>query len=338
MFRPLKIATYLKGMAQLGISAEAVLEKSGIEAEKIQLPDYLISHEQYSMVVRNMIRLTGNPGVSFSVGKISDINDYGIIGYAMMSSNTLGDATDVWIKFSNSMIGEPIKTSWQTLGLGHELTFMPPPYSGDLYIFEIEELLAQGIKIITSLTGVRPIFDRVSFAYPAPSHLNLYKETFNCQLEFDAPRTSARILTPNFDHPITTKNQELYAACSLFCNGILESSQKTDPLIDRLRSIFLKTPNNLPALPEAADQLYMSGNTLLRHLEKSGTSYQELKDQFRFELAKKYLNSGNMQAKQVSYLLGFSSPSNFSRAFKTWSNQSVREFKTKDTEPTHSLR
>jgi AraC-like DNA-binding protein len=76
--------------------------------------------------------------------------------------------------------------------------------------------------------------------------------------------------------------------------------------------------------------LAMSSSTLRRQLESSGQSYQGIKDEFRFDLAGEYLRSGHMAPKQVAYLLGFTSPSAFSRAFKGWSGQTVGQFLSAD--------
>jgi AraC-like DNA-binding protein len=326
MFRATKVASYLKTLEQLGFGKSQLFARTKIDTSRIHSPDYLITEEQYYAVVSNMIRLTGNPGIAFSLGKSADLIEYGIVGYAMISANTLADATDVWIKYSNSLIGSPMRTDWYAVSHGHELTFTSPAPLGALHRFETEEMLVQGINIIRDLCGTEPVFERVSFVYPEPSHVALYYGTFQCPLEFDATNTVARILKPEFDAPVKTKNEELYSICAMHCSEVLSSLSAAGLLRDQLRTIFLKTPGRLPTLEDAGAALGMSANTLLRRLDSTGHTYQEIKDEFRFDLARKYLHSGRIHPKQVAYLLGFTSPSNFSRAFKSWSGQTVRQF------------
>ena len=97
-------------------------------------------------------------------------------------------------------------------------------------------------------------------------------------------------------------------------------------LRSRLRSIFLTTPGALPDLSQASTTLGISVTTLRRQLDADGLSYQAIKDEFRYDLAREYLRSGRMSSKKVSYLLGFAAPNAFSRAFKSWSGQTVGEF------------
>ena len=332
MFRATKVAAYSRAVQQLGFEEAALFARTRIDPRQVSSPDYLISEDQYYAVVANMIKLTGNPGIAFSLGKLADLIEYGIVGYAMISANSLHDATDIWIKFSNSLIGAPMRTEWYPAAQGHELSFSSPASIGALQRFEAEEMLVQGINIIKDLSGTQPVFEKISFSYPQPPHRALYDEAFQCPLEFGAARTVARILKPDFNAPIRTKNEEHYSICAAHCSEVMSSLSETGQLRSALRSLFLAAPAKLPTLEEAGTALGMSANTLLRQLSNLGKSYQEIKDEFRFDLARKYLRSGHMTPKQVAYLLGFTSPSNFSRAFKGWSGMTVGQFLNSENE------
>ncbi|MNG06523.1 DNA-binding transcriptional regulator GadX [compost metagenome] len=82
----------------------------------------------------------------------------------------------------------------------------------------------------------------------------------------------------------------------------------------------------MPSITESARTLGMSVRTLRRQLLREGTSYQALLDGFRRDLAMEYLNSGHMTPKEVGYLLGFQSASNFRRAFRAWTGQTIGEY------------
>ncbi len=67
--------------------------------------------------------------------------------------------------------------------------------------------------------------------------------------------------------------------------------------------------------------------TLQRKLSEENTSYKELLDETRRELANQYLRQATLSVSEVTYLLGFSEPSNFSRAFKRWTGRTPSEFR-----------
>ena len=101
----------------------------------------------------------------------------------------------------------------------------------------------------------------------------------------------------------------------------MQSDPDSSQLRDRLRELFLANPSLLPDLKQAAHTLGMSERNLGRKLSSEGLTYQALKDQFRLDLSRQLLVSGNVAQKEVAYLLGFTTPSAFSRAFKSWTGQ-----------------
>jgi AraC-like DNA-binding protein len=67
-----------------------------------------------------------------------------------------------------------------------------------------------------------------------------------------------------------------------------------------------------------AGRLHMSRRTLLRKLEREGTTFKELVDNTRRQFALRYLEAGELGASEIAALLGFAQPSAFHRAFKRW--------------------
>lgn len=78
-----------------------------------------------------------------------------------------------------------------------------------------------------------------------------------------------------------------------------------------------------------ASDLNMSLRSFQRKLKQAGTSYAELLDHIRHEMACSYLESPQHQIIKIAYMLGYSDPSNFARAFKRWDGVSPHEFRHK---------
>lgn len=67
-----------------------------------------------------------------------------------------------------------------------------------------------------------------------------------------------------------------------------------------------------------ARQLAMSGQTLQRRLAAEGVSYQQLLEDARREAAARHLADSGLAICEIAYLLGYSEPAPFHRAFKRW--------------------
>lgn len=103
---------------------------------------------------------------------------------------------------------------------------------------------------------------------------------------------------------------------------------KTDSFSTKVSQlILLSLKDGEPNKELIASQLAMSGRSLQRKLEAEGTTFSNLLKNVRMKLASKYLADESKSLLQVSELLGFSDPSNFSRAFKLWFEQTPLQFK-----------
>jgi len=64
-----------------------------------------------------------------------------------------------------------------------------------------------------------------------------------------------------------------------------------------------------------------------RRLAATGVSYQDLLDESRREAAERYLSESPLSIAELAYLLGYSEPSAFHRAFKRWFGRSPLAFR-----------
>ena len=80
-------------------------------------------------------------------------------------------------------------------------------------------------------------------------------------------------------------------------------------------------------LPDAARALKMTARTLNRRLKEEGTSFQDIKDALRRDIAILALQQGATSIEQIAYDTGFSAPANFHRAFRKWTNRTPGSYR-----------
>ncbi len=86
----------------------------------------------------------------------------------------------------------------------------------------------------------------------------------------------------------------------------------------------------VPPLSEVASELAMSERSVQRSLTEEKTSYRQLVDEVRKSLAIEHLSRPGTSAADVAFLLGFSEPSAFTRAFRRWTGSAPTEFRAAD--------
>jgi AraC-like DNA-binding protein len=83
----------------------------------------------------------------------------------------------------------------------------------------------------------------------------------------------------------------------------------------------------VPTIRLVAKQLSMASRTLQRRLAAEGTSYEQVVDLVRREAAERLIADSMLTIGEIGYLLGFSEPSAFHRAFKRWQHVPPREYR-----------
>jgi AraC-like DNA-binding protein len=103
----------------------------------------------------------------------------------------------------------------------------------------------------------------------------------------------------------------------------LENSKSTRGRVESLlMPILHKGEANMDAI---ADKMGMSRQTLFRQLKTEGVTFEKVLDQLRHKLALQYLRGKKVSVNETAYLVGFSEPAAFSRAFKRWTGTSPRD-------------
>ena len=326
MIRAAKINIYLKLMQNRGIGAPPVLAGSHIEPATLSDPEGLVTRESYYTVIMNVIRLSRDPAIALALGDVVEMSTFGILGYAMLSSTTLGQVVRIRRQCQNDLFGTMARIDEvKENAKGFEINVSSTCLTETLRRFETEEFLAEGMQLMKIMTGVVPVIKSISFAYAKPSYAATYRKFFKCPVEFGAPTTIFRVREPGFDAPVPSGNAELHSVCAQHCQKVMTSLSDSGQLRGRLRELFLANPGSLPDLHLAANKLGLSERNLRRKLEADGLGFQALKDEFRLDLSRQLLISGRLAPKEVAHLLGFATPSALSRAFKSWTGLTIKQ-------------
>lgn len=104
-------------------------------------------------------------------------------------------------------------------------------------------------------------------------------------------------------------------------------ARKLSPNFSQTVSCLINAGPNIPSLQDLASSLDVAQSTVCRRLKREGTSYQQLKNNYRFNLAKYYLCHTSRTATEISYLIGFKETDAFFKVFKRWTQKTPTEFR-----------
>jgi AraC-like DNA-binding protein len=168
--------------------------------------------------------------------------------------------------------------------------------------------------------GLGEDFDpiEVAFVHPEPDDITPYQEQFRCQLRFSAPVATISFYKADLARPLTAANEDLVKANDHVLDEMLTALAGQDIVSEVKSAIIKRLPSGSPSQASIAQLLLTSSRTLSRRLAEKETTYRDLVTEVRKELADRYVKENVKPLTEVSYLLGFSDLSSFSRAFKRW--------------------
>lgn len=166
------------------------------------------------------------------------------------------------------------------------------------------DYLVKPVQPLRLADTVARLKERLATAQPAITTENLLRE-----------------LTAQLEHGDTgPARTQMGQALRMALLKELENADSLRGQIERLLIQILHTGE--ASIDTIADKLALSRQTIFRKLKAEDTTFQELLDELRRKMALDYLSKSKASVHEIAYLLGFSDPTAFSRAFKRWTGYS----------------
>ena len=165
---------------------------------------------------------------------------------------------------------------------------------------------------------------QVTFTHSAPPCAGDYFAYFKANVLFNEKFDSISFPISVVDEPLPGANKHLAKLHDQVMNQYLNKLNHDDFAQHVKAFIVKKLPSGIVTGDMAAAEMAMSHRTLQRELSALGTSFKKLLEESRHYLAEKYVNEGTMSMTEITFMLGFSELSSFSRAYKRWTGHSPR--------------
>lgn len=252
---------------------------------------------------------------------------FGTIGYAMMASSTVRNGLERLMRYhrvvSDARFGELIEDEARgclhvKLNWNEERPWTPAREDGAL------------TYILSScrLNFKKPLHPRrVEMTHNQHQCLQRYEKFFNCRVDLNRPAPVISFSLSDVEKPLRSGDEYL----AQLHDGIMDDYISRLSEVRLIRSVQKVLAAQLPAGPvtveAVARELGMSTRKLQRDLKLEGTTYQELLNNTRRDLAQRYVKDTHNDLTEVAFILGFADLSTFSRSFKRWTGVSPSRYR-----------
>ncbi len=321
-----KIVAVRDALLREGIPAEAALAGTWMNAAAPITAETRVSVADILRVYANAARLTASGHFAFHVGASLHVASYGQYGFGVLSATSFRAAIAFATKYH--LVSAPLVSlgfeeadgtaSWIVEPIAHPLV------DEGVYRFLVEMQCGQNLSLHRDVMGSDFGFDAVEVTWPAPHAADRSAAVMGCQVAFGASRNRFTFAAAWLDREARYGNAISSAEVIALCEARLREIDEASGTSGRVRTALLRgrlLPHSIDAV---ADELGTSVRTLRRRLAAEGSSFREIHDDLRRDLALRLLQKKGTTVEEVAFALGFSDAANFRHAFRRWTNRSPR--------------
>ena len=314
-----------------GIEADALYRAATIDPTWLEDPDRQVVGEVLQKLWREAVVQTGDRNLGLHIGEAFDLAAIGIVGYVLLNCKTYGQVLEKLCQYTQ-LFSRGVALRYQIVdGWVHcdcDIVSGVKNYLLEEPRHPIESTFAALFTATQQLTGRQLETQAVWFQHSAPSATAQHERIFQAPVQFSQPANRIIFSTHCLDWLVRSANSNLLSVFEAHASEMLMVQNQSHSYSQRaMVAIAQALQGEVPTIEAIARTLITSVRQLQRQLQTENTTYQKLLDETRKELAFQALKNPETSIHDVAFLLGFSEPSAFHRAFKRWTGQTPRSYR-----------
>ncbi len=191
----------------------------------------------------------------------------------------------------------------------------------------LDASIAIACSVMRSLCGAQWTPSEVLLSRERPRMVAPFRSFFRAPIRFDAPHSALIFPARHLDRPVAGADPAARARL-LALAAELDAARPatvTELTIRALTRMVIATP---PSSDKVAEVLGIKSRRLRERLEAEGSSVKGLLEDLRCELARQLLEESRLPIGEIAATLHYSKPGAFSRAFKSWTGITPRQWRS----------
>ena len=303
-------------LQELGVRSDLILRTAGLPPDLFNQPRVLLTTEQLFAFWQAITSVSSDPSIGLKLGTETKPEHLDPITLAALSAPSFGDALRYIARYKQLSCPEEIRheidaEEWSIQFRWTRAVEVEPSALTDLCYAWILTIARHG-------TGTRIVPVRIEYM-GSRSYRRILEGHFGCPIVLGAARNAIVFRASDATRPFVTSNADLLAILAPQLDEELRQHVGQNTFPERVRAtIQKKLTGRRPKMREVARDLHMSARTLQRRLQDTGSSFQQILEEARHQLARYYLRNSVLELTEAAYLLGYEDANSFVRAFRTW--------------------
>ncbi|MFO0762019.1 MAG: AraC family transcriptional regulator [Byssovorax sp.] len=309
-----------------GISLDDVLSRYGVGRGLLDDADARVPGQLDMDLFDELAARVGEPALGIRMALFQAPLSFDLIDYVARNSPDLASAYRNILRY-HRLLTENVALELRVEGQIAIIGYDPPKslrFSRHATEYTLGTLVVRG----RALSGIDWSPLSVSLHDPPPADDSPYRKLFRCDVAFGQPRSEMVLDRAILSHKILDADPSLYAILERCARERVAALDACSTFLDEVRrEVGRLLRGEVPLAADVARRLGMSARNLHRRLRDEGRTYQQVVDEVRLAMAGGYLADPRIKAVEVGFLLGFSDPSAFYRAFRRWTGKTPIEYR-----------
>lgn len=305
-----------------GLDVPRLAADVGIELARLADPDARVPHDSWVALFRHLEQRTGDPGIGLHLVGALPFGHFDAVDYLVASSATAEEGLARLVR-AFPIVSTAAEHTVRRVGAELRVTRASRP--GVATTRAGTELAIGGmVRRLAELSGGAFVPERIELAHPPSVSPETYARVLLCPVLSEREAHVVVYRASSGAVPMRDAAPTLSLALDAHVEVLLARLGEGPPGTAEAvrRAVARDLSAGPPSLACVAKALAMAPRTLQRRLEAEGTDYRSVVDTTREDAARAYLADGRYAVGEVAYLVGFSDPSAFQKAFTRWTGKS----------------
>jgi len=320
------IAILAKTIQSYGLDFDSIARKSGIDPMAIREPGNRLPVIKLQKIWG--MALDQSKDEYFGLRYASYFQPAALhgLGLAWITSTTLKDSLKRLIRYQRMLSTmccyslEETDNSYHLLFGYKKMDIEPIPISVDAAVSSFFKMCK--ISMGSSFTP-----KAVTLKRALPSSRDPFDQFFGVRVQFNSEHNTLVFAKQDLENTLPAANPELARMNDQVVIDYLRKFNRDDIEAQVQSTLIEQLPCGVPKQQDTASALNMSIRNLQRKLHEQDSSFKQLLNRTRKELAEHYLQDSEKPIIEIGFLLGYVDASNFARAFRRWQGISPIQYR-----------
>jgi AraC-like DNA-binding protein len=303
-----------------GLDAVGIARQFGIDLASIPEPSGRIEINKLDALLGAVIPLIHDPAFGLKAARCWHPSNLGVLGHAWITSSTLRTGLNRLVRY-HKILGERGTLEIEETPGGIAIRVFPNRENQEVAAVVADVVMSIFLDMCRMNAGADLRPSLVSLKREPPESDEAYVHFFGCPVQFGANENAFVLSREDADRLLPSSNRQLATMFDRMLTEEISRLDKTD-IVARCKAALLENLSSGEVSEEdTAKHLHMSPRTLQRKLALAGLTYMQLVDEIRKDIALRYINDPRYSITDITFMLGFSYPSAFTRAYKRWTGE-----------------